>query len=551
MFIRRTVAKNKDGTRREYFQLAESVRINGKPRNRVILTLGRVGDSETEAKMKNMAETLMKTCEQFKLVNLAEDLKADFSKEYGPYLVFKRLFSDLGIEGILRSTFKNIGADFDVTETLFNMMLNRISDPLSKRQMTLWESNIEGIESFDLHQYYRALDYMIEHKEQIERSLFFQMRDLFQTELDIVLFDTTSLVYYGEGGDKNDEGKKPEDQELLDYGFSKAHRSDLKQVVVGVLMSKDGIPLGHEVFSGNSNDVTCFSEVIDQVKNKYGPAKLILVGDRGMISKANIKSLEESRLQYILGYRMRTIAKPERARVLSQVNLRKLSNHELKFKEIDYQGQRLVVCYNAERAELDRQHREDEVARLREKIKGKDVKQLISNPQYRRFIKINEAQTKATVDEEKIKEDALYDGIFILTTNTRLSCLQVVERYKDLWQIENGFRQLKDELEMGPIYHWKDRRIRAHIMICFMAFCLRVALYKKLKTHFQKESFSFTALMRDLKALHVIGLSLGDTKIKLRTELKDGANHIFRAIGMRPPNRILESEVKNVVIRHQ
>lgn len=124
-----------------------------------------------------------------------------------------------------------------------------------------------------------------------------------------------------------------------------------------------------------------------------------------------------------------------------------------------------------------------------------------------------------------------------------------MERYKDLWQIENGFRQLKDELEMGPLYHWKDRRIRAHIMICFMAFCLRVALYKKLKSYFKKEKFSFTELMSDLKSLHAIGLTITNRNVKLRTELKAGANHVFRALGLRVPNRILEAEIKNVVIR--
>lgn len=549
MFIRKSVAKNKDGSKRVYFQLAECVRINGKPRNRVIANLGRAEESDTQDKIKKMAESLMKACEELHLLNLAEDLKAEYSKEYGPYLVFKRLFTELGMEQVVQNAFKDIGADFNITECLFNMILNRISDPASKRQMTLWESNIEGIENFDLHQYYRALDYLIEQKDKIETDLFFQMRDLFNTELDIVLFDTTTLVYYGEGADKNNDGEKPEDQELLDYGFSKAHRGDLKQVVVGVLMSKEGIPLGHEVFSGNTNDVTCFSEVISQVKKKYGLSKIILVGDRGMISKGNIKSLEDSKLNYILGYRMRTISKSERAKVLSQADLRKLTNHKLEYKEVQYQNQRLIVCYNAERAELDRVHREDEVKRLREKIKGSSVKQLISNPQHRKFIKLNDEKTKASIDEEKIKEDALYDGVFVLTTNTKLSCLQVVERYKDLWQIENGFRQLKDELEMGPIYHWKDRRIRAHIMICFMAFCLRVALYKKLKIHFKKEMFSFTALMRDLKALHAIGLSINNKQVKIRTELKDGASHIFRAIGMRPPNRVLSTEIQNVVIR--
>lgn len=548
MFIRKTVAKNKDGSKREYFQLAESVRINGKPRNRVICTLGRSGDVATEDKIRKMAESLMKACDQIQLLDLANDLKAEFSKEYGPFLVFKKLFEELGFESILQKHFSDTNADFDITEAIFNMMLNRLSDPASKRQMTLWESSTEGVQSFELHQYYRALDYLIEKKDDVEVDISHQMRDLFNTELDIVLFDTTTLVYYGEGGEKLEDGKKPEDQELLDYGFSKAHRGDLKQVVVGVLMSKDGIPLGHEVFSGNTNDVTCFAEVIEQIKKKYGLAKIILVGDRGMISKSNIKALEESRLKYILGYRMRTIAKDERKKVLSQAGLRKLSNHELEYKEVEYQGNRLIVCYNAERAELDREHREDEIKRLREKIKNKTIKQLISNPSYRRFVKINNDKT-ASLDEEKIKEDALYDGIFVLTTNTDLSCLQVVERYKDLWQIENGFRQLKDELEMGPIYHWKDRRIRAHVMICFMAFCLRTALYKKLKTYFKQEKFSFTEVMSDLRSLHSIGLQLKDKKAKVRTELKDGANHIFRAIGMRVPNRILESEVQTVVIR--
>ncbi len=176
---------------------------------------------------------------------------------------------------------------------------------------------------------------------------------------------------------------------------------------------------------------------------------------------------------------------------------------------------------------------------------------MISNPSYRRFLKIDDDKKSVKINEEKIKEDAIYDGIFVLTTNTKLSCLQVVERYKDLWQIENGFRQLKDELEMGPLYHWKDRRIRAHIMICFMAFCLRVALYKKLKAYFKKEKFSLTALLSDLKSLHAIGLTITNKTVKIRTELKDGANHIFRALSMRVPNRMIQAELENVVIRQQ
>lgn len=550
MFIRRVTAKNKDGSKREYFQLAESVRINGKPRNRVICTLGRVDDPETQEKIEKMAQSLLKVCDNLKLLDLSENLKAEYSKEYGPFLVFQRLFFELGFDRIFKENFSDIEAEFDVTEAIFNMMLNRLSEPTSKRQLTLWDQNIEGVQNYELHQYYRALDYLIDKKDSIEKDVFSQMRDLFHTELDIVLFDTTSLVYYGEGSEKSEDGKKPEGQELLDYGFSKAHRGDLKQIVVGVLMSKEGIPLGHEVFSGNTNDVTCFSQVIEQVKKKYGLSKIILVGDRGMISNKNLKNLESGSLQYILGFRMRTISIEDRPQVLSQVDFRKLSSHELQYKEVTYKGQRLVVCYNAERAALDKDHRESEIKRLREKIRGSTVKSLIGNPHYRKFLKINEDKTKASIDEAKVKEDEIYDGIFVITTNTKLSCLQVVERYKDLWQIENGFRQLKDELEMGPIFHWKDNRIRAHIMICFLAFCLKTALFKKLKKNSKKdETFSMIEVMRDLKSLHAIGLTIDDRKVKVRTELKDGAVKAFQAIGMRPPNRILSSEVKNVVIR--
>jgi len=139
------------------------------------------------------------------------------------------------------------------------MVLNRLTAPSSKRQLTLWEQDIEGIESFELHQYYRALDHLIEHKDAIEQGVFARMRDLFLSKVDVVLFDTTTTAYYGDSD---------QHEELLDYGFSKIRRSDLKQIVVGIIMSKQGIPLGHEVFEGNKNDVTCFKEILDKISGK-------------------------------------------------------------------------------------------------------------------------------------------------------------------------------------------------------------------------------------------------------------------------------------------
>ena len=261
--------------------MAESVRVNGKPRNRVICSLGRVGDKETEKKMTKMAESLINATEKYELFDLLANLKAKNSKEYGPFLVFKRLFQDLGMSSLLSEHLKKINTNFDIVEALFNLILNRLSEPVSKRQMSLWEQNIEGSTEFDLHQYYRAMDYLIEHKDDIEKELFPRQMNLFKQEMDVVLFDTTSLVYYGEGN------KESESDTLLDYGFSKARRGDLKQIIVGVLMSKEGVPLAHEVFSGNTNDIRCFSEIIEQLKSKYCVSNIVLVGDRGMISRTS------------------------------------------------------------------------------------------------------------------------------------------------------------------------------------------------------------------------------------------------------------------------
>jgi len=171
---------------------------------------------------------------------------------------------------------------------------------------------------------------------------------------------------------------------------------------------------------------------------------------------------------------------------------------------------------------------------------------IISNPAYKKYLKIKGESPK--IDQEKVQTDELYDGIFVLTTNTKLNPLQIVESYKDLWHIELGFKQLKSEIEMGPMYHYTDRRIRAHIMICFLALILRSYFYKKLQK--EDKNISYKELMVHLKALRVSCLKIKNQEITLRTELKPLANAAFKAIAMRVPSRIVSAQpISNVVIR--
>jgi transposase len=538
MYLKTLTQKNKsDGRVRKYLQIVESKRVNGSPRQKVLLSLGRVDTPEGKKLLESLAETFVQASERLSLLDLREDIKAHSTREFGTPLVFRRIWEDLDLAELLGSEMSQVETEFDLPEAVFNMVLNRLSAPSSKRQLETWQKSIEGIESFGLHQYYRALDYLVDHKDALEKRIFSRMRDLFHADVDVILFDTTTVAYYGDSDQHED---------LLEYGFSKIRRGDLKQIVVGVIMSKQGIPLGHEVFEGNRNDVMCFSKIINQVSEKYKVDRVIMVGDRGMVSKNNIRHLEQKNYKYIFGYRMRTIPQEDRHKVFSEKEFRKLKNVELQFKEATYNGKRLIVCYSEERAEKDRLHRENILERIKDKIKSGKLSAIVENTHYKRFLRIR--GEKPVIDMDKVKRDAMYDGMFVLTTNTNQSAVSVVEAYKDLWQVELAFRQLKSELEMGPIYHWKDRRIRAHVMICFLAFVLRTVFCKKLKK--KDRNVSYTAIMADVKTLRTCEVSVKGEKIKLRTELEPGAVKAFRAIGMRPPSHLLSKvTLEGVVIR--
>ena len=188
-----------------------------------------------------LAISLVEIIDRLHILNVAKDIEGKESKEMGCSLVFKKLDQQLGIKKILEKSFKNIKTDFSVEDALFNLILNRLSSPSSKNATTEWQQNQYDINEYDTHQYYRAMDHLHANKEEIEDQLFQTMKSQSKTsgkDLSVALFDTTSVVYYGEGD---------EEESLLKHGFSKARRSDLKQIVVGLAMTKDGVPISHSL----------------------------------------------------------------------------------------------------------------------------------------------------------------------------------------------------------------------------------------------------------------------------------------------------------------
>jgi len=535
MFLRTKHRTGPNKIKYEYLYLVENQRENGKVVQKTLMSFGQTNDPALRQRVNEVILALVGKYSDIKHINLMNNLDCYSSKIYGPLLIFKRLWKELGIGKILSNSLYHYETFFDLTDCIFNMVLSRLIEPCSKRGMIEFQKDIYDLPPFELHQYYRAMDYLVDNKDNIEKEFFDHMVSLTRTNLDMAFFDTTTIVYFGENS--------AEASDLLAKGFSKAHRGDLNQVVIGVVMNKEGIPLAHEVFAGNKNDVTCFKELIGKLISKFNIKKVILVGDRGMISMTNLKLLEDMGLEYILGFRMRTIKKDSRKEILEKVDLKKLRTlNGLQAKETEYQGKRIIVYFDSERAKLDKDHRDEIIEELKLKTKNGTIYSIISNSNYKRYLDIEGKDPK--ICQKKIDMDELYDGIFTITSNTKLSANQIVKSYRDLWHVEQGFRWLKNELEMGPLYHFRDKRIRAHIMICFYALALKVFLNKKLKE--KNKDASYPESMSSLKRLQVVDMKICDKSLHILTEAEPKTKEVFKAMKMQLPDKILYNALMDI-----
>ena len=537
MYLKEIIQKTKKGPQRKYAQFVESVRTEKGPRQKVLVNLGRIDTQSGSKMLELLAIALVEIVERLHILDVAKDVTGKESKEMGCGLVFKKLDQQIGIKKILKNAFRNVKTDFNVEDALSNLILNRLSAPASKNATTEWQQNQHDINEYDTHQYYRAMDHLHDNQEEIEDQLFQNMKSLAKPaskDLSVALFDTTSVVYYGEG-DK--------EESLLKHGFSKARRSDLKQIVVGLALTKDGVPISHEVFSGNTNDQSCFKEIIHKFSRKFAERHVTFVGDRGLINGRNIDLLIASGYSYILGFKMRSISKNERADIFAHKRWKPITK-ELEYRDINYKGQRLIVYYNKERATKDRLKREELIERIQEKIKNGTILSVVSNGDYKKFLKIE--GKKPRLDLEKIKADALYDGIFILTTNTKLRAGDIVSRYRDLWQCESGFRTLKSELELQPLFHRKERRIKSHVFICFLALIFKSMLLKKMRVIDAEASYNKT--IRELKKIHAMYIRIYKMHLVVRTEIHSNAKIAFRALGMAFPKKVLRQENSSTLI---
>jgi transposase len=359
-----------------------------------------------------------------------------------------------------------------------------------------------------------------DHKETIEETLYNRHKDLF-TELSLAFFDTTSLYFEGEGGES-----------LGQYGNSKDHRPDLKQMVVGAVLTEDGQPVCSELWPGNQADANALLPVVDRLRQRFGLKRVCWVADRGMISQKTIEGLEERKLEYILGARMR-----KQKEVSEDVLERGGRYHEvaenLRVKEVIVGDHRYIVCHNPQEELKDAADREAIIQSLKDQLKD-GSSQLVGNSGYRKFLHVEKGAI--SIDMEKVAAEARYDGKFVLRTNTKLPAEEVALQYKRLLLVEQFFRAMKSMLESQPIFHQRDATIKGHVFCSFLALLLHYELQKRLKVYqAEKESMEWNTIRRDLESLAEVQVRQGEQWYTLRTAIRGVTGKVLQAVGVAIP----------------
>jgi transposase len=364
-------------------------------------------------------------------------------------------------------------------------------------------------------------------KDSVEEALYLKRRDLF-TDLSLAFFDTTSLYFEGDGGES-----------LGQYGNSKDHRPDLKQMVMGAVLTGEGRPVCCELWPGNQADGTALLPVVDRLRNRFGIRRVCWVADRGMISQATIEGLEERKLEYILGARMRR-QKEVREEVLERGGRYQEVSENLRVKEVRVEDRRYIVCHNPQEALKDAADREAIVKSLEDQLRN-NRGQLVGNTGYRKFLRLEKGAFR--LDTEKVKAEERYDGKFVLRTNTALLAAEVALQYKRLLLVEQFFRAMKSMLDSRPIFHQGDGAIRGHVFCSFLALLLHHELEQRLKK--QANHFEWDVIRQDLESLAEVEVREGEQWFLLRTALQGVTGKVLQAAGVAvpPPVRTLNNVV--------
>lgn len=383
------------------------------------------------------------------------DIREEKRINVGMEDVFGAVYSQMDFEDLIAGTRK----DAEWNDILRQVILARLFAPGSKRNASL-EVLKDLNQEIPLEKIYRMMDRLVPLEEQIKKKIFQSSMSLLDYEVDVLFFDVTTLYF---------ESFNPD--ELRAFGFSKDCKFKETQIVLALVTNNRGVPLTYEIFPGNQSEGKTLITIVKKIKENYSVKNVVMVADRAMFSEENLSFLEVEGIHYIVAAKLKTMKRSVQSEFLNETEC-PLDGW---LKDIEVEGRRLIVSYSTERAKKDYKQRMRLVERLMKKARdGKiPLKALINNNGTKKYIEVS--GEKASINEAKVILDGQWDGIHGVITNyakNNKTPQEILERYKGLWKIEEVFRINKNDLRMRPIYHRKPERIRAHILICFMAYVM-------------------------------------------------------------------------------
>lgn len=508
MYLRTIKRKNKDGSYVKYYQLAHNERSpkTKKPVARIIHNFGRADQIEREALVR-LCQSIARVC-GLKVVDLKEQLEAEKRKineslfdavkfiktvEFGTIEVIGNLWEKLGIGKVLRAAFRAQGCKIPYEQALLAMTANRLCEPESK--LGVWDRWLSKVylpscDLLKLDHMYEAMDFLYNHSAEVEKSIFSHTANLFNLEVDLIFYDTTTASFSIDREDEDIELDYFGEVEVLEEGLRKyGHSKDgvwTPQVVVALAVTRDGLPVRCWVFPGNTSDVSTVKQVRDDLR-RWKLGRSLFVADSGMNSEENRSELARACGKYLLATRMSSVSEVKR-KVLGKPGKYKILKDNLHAKEVvvgdGERRRRYILCYNPKEAERQRRHRAEIVAKLEDllsrhaenKATAQWAIELLASRRYKRYLRITKDH-RVVLDKTAIKEAARYDGKWVIETNDdTLSVEDAACGYKGLMIIEQCFRSLKrTQIKMMPMYHWAPRRIETHVRICVLALLIQRA----------------------------------------------------------------------------
>jgi hypothetical protein len=547
MYLRTVQRRNRDGSVVRYVQLAHNFRHpqTGRPQAQVLWSFGR--EEEVD---RAQLERLVRSIERFlspeqALQRQARDHEVPLrfleSRPLGGGWVLDALWRELGIPQAIGEVVQDRRVRLPVERALFALVANRALAPASKLRTYEWlkeEVALPGTEGVELHHLYRAMDLLVEAGEPLQRAVYFSVANLLQLEVDLLFLDTTTTYFEVE----EEAGLRRRS------GRSTDRRPDLPQIVIGLAVTRSGLPVRCWVWPGNTTDVTRVEEVKqDLVAWKLG--RVVTVVDRGFVSEENLRVLRRAGGHYIAGERLRAGKKGVKEALSRPGRYQQVGPH-LEVKEIvvgtGEARQRYILVRNAAQAERDREQREQILGHIREELEAIErlppgrqaqaVGVLLAHPTYGRYLKLDQRRWPV-IDRAKVQAEARLDGKYLLrTSDDTLTPADVALGYKQLVEVEEAFRTLKHTLELRPIYHRRDDRIRAHVLLCWLALLL-VRVAEMRVEQGLGQPYSWDRIRIELQRMH-LGTFRGQAGVVYqRTEITPFQAQLFRALGTAEPPR--------------